>query len=56
MLRFIQVLTASICGQHQGLVDIASYLPVRQVLFPICIGFSHSQILASVQSVIHGSC
>jgi len=46
----------SICGQHKGLVDVASYLPVCLVLFSICIGFSQPPILASIKSVVHRSC
>jgi len=46
----------SICGQHQGLVDVASYLPLHLVQFAMCVGFSQPPILASVQSVIHRSC
>jgi hypothetical protein len=30
----------SICGQHEGSVDVASYLPVHVVLFSMCVGVS----------------
>jgi hypothetical protein len=46
----------SIRGQHQGLVDVGSYHPVRLVLFSMCVGFSQLPILPSVQSVVHRSC
>ena len=46
----------SVCGQHQGLVDVASHLPVHPVLMSMCVGFSQPPILASVQSVVHRSC
>jgi hypothetical protein len=45
----------SICGQHQGLVDVASCLPVRLVLFSMCVGSSQPPILVSVHSA-HRSC
>ena len=45
----------SICGQHQGLVDVASCLPVRLVLFSTRVGSIQPPILASVQSA-HRSC
>jgi len=46
----------SVCGQHQWLVDVASYLPVHQVQFSMCVGFSQPPILAFVQIVVHRSC
>ena len=45
----------SVCWQHQGLVYIASYLPVRLVPLSMCIGFSQPPILASLQSFVHRS-
>jgi len=48
-------LQGSICGQQQGSVDVASDLSVHLVLFSMCIGFSQSPILASLQSVVHRS-
>jgi hypothetical protein len=46
----------SIWGQHQGLVDVTSYVLVQMGLFSMCIGFSQPPILASVQSGVHKSC
>jgi len=46
----------SICGLHQGLFDVTSFLPVRLVLFSMYIGCSQPPILASVHSIIHRSC
>jgi len=46
----------SVCGQHQGLVDVLSYLLVHLVLFSTCTGFSQPPIVATIQSVVHRSC